>query len=57
MRTVVPIHNAVNERTWEEVLAWEAGMGGENCGGIRLISFAGRPKDLTPKAWIKTLAG
>ncbi|KAI9639538.1 holocytochrome-c synthase [Dioszegia hungarica] len=57
MRTVVPIHNAVNEKTWEEVLAWEAGMGGEACGGIRLISFAGRPKDLTPKAWFKTLAG
>jgi cytochrome c heme-lyase len=57
MRTVVPIHNAVNEKAWEEVLMWEAGMGSENCGGPRLISFSGRPKDLTPKAWLKTLAG
>lgn len=57
MRTVVPIHNAVNEKAWEEVLMWEAGMGGEKCGGPRLISFSGRPKDLTPKAWFKTLAG
>ena len=57
MRTVVPIHNAVNEKAWEEVLMWEAGMGSENCGGPRLISFSGRPKELTPKAWFKTLAG
>ncbi len=24
MRTVVPIHNAVNERAWAEIKAWEA---------------------------------
>ena len=37
MRTVVPIHNAVNERAWREIKAWEApyrcrhgrGRGGE----------------------------
>jgi cytochrome c heme-lyase len=57
MRTVVPIHNAVNEKAWEEVLMWEAGMGSENCGGPRLVSFAGRPKDRTPKAWAKTMLG
>ncbi|CAD6566916.1 MAG: Cytochrome c1 heme lyase [Tremellales sp. Tagirdzhanova-0007] len=57
MRTVVPIHNAVNEKAWEEVLMWESRMGGEKCGGPRLISFAGRPKDRTPKAWINTALG
>lgn len=57
MRTVVPIHNAVNEKAWEEVLMWEAGMGSENCGGPRLVSFSGRPKDRTPKAWMKTMLG
>jgi cytochrome c heme-lyase len=29
MRTIVPIHNAVNERAWGEILAWEKGKGGE----------------------------
>jgi cytochrome c heme-lyase len=57
MRTIVPIHNAVNEKAWEEVLMWEAGMGGDRCGGLRLISFVGRPKDRTPKAWVKTMFG
>jgi cytochrome c heme-lyase len=29
MRSIVPIHNAVNERAWGEILAWERGMGGD----------------------------
>jgi cytochrome c heme-lyase len=29
MKTIVPIHNAVNERAWMEIKAWEAGRGGE----------------------------
>lgn len=29
MSVVVPIHNAVNERTWQRILEWEAGRGGE----------------------------
>lgn len=56
MRTIVPIHNAVNEKAWEQVLAWE-GAKGSGCGGPRLISFVGRPKDMTPKAWIKSICG
>ena len=28
MRTVVPIHNAVNERAWSQILEWEKGRGG-----------------------------
>ncbi|CAE6506598.1 unnamed protein product [Rhizoctonia solani] len=57
MRVVVPIHNAVNERAWGELLAWEAGRGSEACGGVKLVSFKGRPGDRTPKAWFKTLLG
>ncbi|KAL7424903.1 Cytochrome c1 heme lyase [Cryptotrichosporon argae] len=58
MRTVVPIHNAVNEKAWEHVLAWEAGRGGERCpGGVRLSSFVGRPQDRSPKAWLMTILG
>jgi hypothetical protein len=30
MRSIVPIHNAVNERAWGEILTWEKGMGGES---------------------------
>jgi cytochrome c heme-lyase len=29
MRTIVPIHNAVNEQAWKEIKAWEKGRGSE----------------------------
>ncbi|KAI9771278.1 MAG: Cytochrome c1 heme lyase [Geoglossum simile] len=29
MRTIVPIHNAVNERAWKEIREWEHGRGAE----------------------------
>lgn len=57
MKVVVPIHNAVNERAWTELMKWEAGQGGDLCGGVKLVSFKGRPKDLTPRARWKTLLG
>lgn len=57
MKVIVPIHNAVNERTWTEVLKWEDGRGGEKCGGIKLVSFKGRSKDLSPKARWRSLLG
>jgi len=57
MRVVVPIHNAVNERAWSHIQQWEADRGGEHCGGIRLVSFKGRPGDPSPKAKILTLLG
>ncbi|WVW83650.1 hypothetical protein I302_105671 [Kwoniella bestiolae CBS 10118] len=58
MKTVVPIHNAVNEKAWEEILMWESKIeGSERCGGPRLISFVGKPRERTPKAWIKTALG
>lgn len=57
MKVIVPIHNAVNERAWAEVMKWEVGQGGEKCGGVKLVSFKGRPKDLTPRARWKTLLG
>lgn len=57
MKVIVPIHNAVNERAWAEVMKWEAGQGGDKCGGVKLVSFKGRPKDLTPKARWKVLLG
>lgn len=50
MSSVVPIHNAVNERAWTEIKKWEEGQGSEACGGPKLVSFAGDSKALTPKA-------
>jgi cytochrome c heme-lyase len=57
MSVVVPIHNAVNERAWSHIQEWEAGRGGERCGGIRLVSFKGKPGEPSPKARILTLLG
>lgn len=57
METIVPIHNAVNERAWSEVLKWEKGLGGEACGGVQLLSFVGKPKERTLKAWWNVMLG
>ncbi|EEB95191.1 hypothetical protein MPER_05879 [Moniliophthora perniciosa FA553] len=57
MKTIVPIHNAVNERAWSEILKWEAGRGGEACGGVKLVNFKGRPNDKNPRARWKMLLG
>ena len=57
MKTIVPIHNAVNERAWGEVLKWEAGRGGEACGGVRLVTFKGKAGETSPKARWKMLLG
>jgi cytochrome c heme-lyase len=57
MATIVPIHNAVNERAWKEVLEWESSRGGDKCGGPKLASFSGKTESMTPKAWLNTLLG
>ena len=57
MATIVPLHNAVNERAWAEIKAWEAGRGSEACGGPKLESFAGDSKALTPRAWWRGVMG
>ncbi|KAF7295279.1 Cytochrome c heme lyase [Mycena indigotica] len=57
MKTIVPIHNAVNERAWAEVMQWEAGRGGDACGGIRLVNFRGKPGEPSIRARFKTLLG
>ena len=60
MKTVVPIHNAVNERAWAEILEWEkpyVAPANASCGGPRLHSFAGLSESMTPKARLNTLLG
>lgn len=55
MDTVVTIHNAVNERTWMEVMKWEREAGEEIT--PQLVTFKGRPNDRSPRAWWKVLIG
>ncbi|KAK9478606.1 cytochrome c/c1 heme-lyase [Lipomyces japonicus] len=57
MRVVVPIHNAVNERAWAEILKWESLAGTNTCGGPKLVSFSGDASNLSPRARINTLLG
>ncbi|KAK9255960.1 cytochrome c/c1 heme-lyase [Lipomyces tetrasporus] len=57
MKAVVPIHNAVNERAWMEILKWEANTGASSCGGPKLVSFSGDSSKLTPRARINMLFG
>ncbi|KAI1439044.1 cytochrome c/c1 heme-lyase [Xylaria sp. CBS 124048] len=58
MRTVVPIHNAVNERAWAEIKDWEKPwIQGTSCDGPRLHSFSGLSTQMSPKARFNTLLG
>ncbi|QPG73598.1 hypothetical protein FOA43_000910 [Brettanomyces nanus] len=50
MKTVVPLHNLVNEVAWDYIQQWEEGQGGLECGGIKLTSFKGNSHKLTPRA-------
>ncbi|RCH89400.1 hypothetical protein CU097_005516 [Rhizopus azygosporus] len=56
MSVVVPIHNAVNEMAWQKILEWER-MHETKCNQPMLLKFQGRPKDITPKARIRSWFG
>lgn len=63
--SIIPIHNAVNERAWSEILQWESSgptsdPGSKKCGGPRLYSFRGlgnEPQFLSPRARINGWLG
>ncbi|KAK0757982.1 hypothetical protein N5P37_009278 [Trichoderma harzianum] len=58
MKTVVPIHNAVNERAWQHIKEWEAPyLTDSKCDGPRLSSFANKSTRMTPTARINTILG
>lgn len=58
MKTIVPIHNAVNERAWKEIKEWEKPYNSEaKCGGPRLESFSGLATKMTPRARWNTWMG
>uniref|UniRef100_A0A7R9WWQ5 Holocytochrome c-type synthase n=1 Tax=Craspedostauros australis TaxID=1486917 RepID=A0A7R9WWQ5_9STRA len=46
------IHNSVNERSWNQLRRWE-----KHPESVRLVRFEGRPKDITPKAWLLSTLG
>lgn len=56
--TVVSVHNAMNEDTWDRVVTWEKlhPRAAEN-EGPKLVRFRGRPDDLSPLAWARYLMG
>ncbi|CAG8732483.1 35565_t:CDS:2, partial [Racocetra persica] len=56
MRVIVPIHNAVNEKAWKEILEWEK-LHENHCGGPKLVKFQGKAKNITPKARLFNLLG
>ncbi|KAJ1778700.1 Cytochrome c1 heme lyase [Coemansia sp. RSA 1824] len=56
MKTVVPIHNVVNEMCWARILEWEQ-MHENKCGGPRLLRFEGKIKNVTPKARLRSFVG
>ena len=62
MSSIVPIHNAVNEKAWAEIKDWESRFAwsreaNKRCGGPRLHSFAGDSKKLSPRARWNALLG
>lgn len=50
MEMVIAIHNAVNEKAWQEVLRYEK-LHEKDCATPKLSHFLGRPGVLSPKAW------
>ena len=50
MKSVVAIHNTVNERAWEEVMQWERSLHPNSSSRVKLDYFKGKPKELSPKA-------
>lgn len=56
MRSVVDIHNAVNERTWQHILHWER-LHARSCAAPTLKRFEGRPKHYSPKAMLLNCLG
>ncbi|KAJ2765004.1 Cytochrome c1 heme lyase [Coemansia nantahalensis] len=56
MKTVVPIHNTVNEECWRQILEWEK-RHASACGTPKLLRFEGKAKQMTPKARLRSLVG
>ena len=51
---ILAIHNTVNEKGWSQLRDWEELRG---CKVPKLKRFMGRPKDISPKAYLKSFMG
>lgn len=54
MDAIVFAHNVTNEKTWDDIMQWEA-MHMKQCEEPSLLRFVGRSEDLTPRAWFSHL--
>lgn len=57
MSHIIKIHNANNEKAWEEVLMWEAMHCQECPQGPKLKKFGGKASEYSPRARIRHLLG
>ncbi|XP_047122850.1 holocytochrome c-type synthase isoform X1 [Hydra vulgaris] len=55
MANIIRMHNANNERAWQEVLKWESFNG--ECNEPKLLKFGGKAKEYSPRARIRALLG
>ncbi|KAG6952687.1 hypothetical protein JG688_00013171 [Phytophthora aleatoria] len=55
MKTIVAIHNTVNEQSWREVLKWESFHPSKE--PVKLKKFMGKPTEYSPKAKMMNLLG
>lgn len=63
--SIIPIHNAVNEKAWQEILKWEkdspsSDPGSVKCGGPKLYAFRGLGTEsqfVSPRARLNGLMG
>jgi cytochrome c heme-lyase len=57
--SIIPIHNAVNERAWSMIKQWEAGQPtNKSCNGPKLLRFEGKGAGAkSPRAMMKSWSG
>lgn len=55
MKHIIGIHNANNERAWEQILMWESFH--PEAENPKLLKFGGRAKDYSPRARLRALMG
>jgi cytochrome c heme-lyase len=57
VETIVAVHNNMNEKAWNLIVAWERATHPEEfskADGIKLSRFMGKPHDISPMAWFKS---
>jgi cytochrome c heme-lyase len=55
LKTIIPVHNLINEQCWSEITKWEK-LNGSGC-VPKLVRFEGNANTLTPKAFFNSFLG